>query len=244
MQDIIKLSTTIREELKTLCQQSLTLSNTTDFPPSDSGLEVALNILDTETYDVVVCGEVKKGKSSLINAIIGKDILPVDTKVATSQAFRVINDDREQYFIVYTDGTKSQATKEDLENFGSQARIDQNGEPIVFDKIVDYMEIHAPISFLPKSIVLVDTPGLGALYANHAVVTKRHLAKASAVIFVLDPSNPITQPELEYLDKIAKITPNILFVMTKQDNYDSEYISTQIKRDIEILTLIPQHYKY
>lgn len=235
MQDIIKLSTTIREELKTLCQQSLTLSKTTDFPPSDSGLEVALNILDTETYDVVVCGEVKKGKSSLINAIIGKDILPVDTKVATSQAFRVINDDREQYFIVYTDGTKSQATKEELENFGSQARIDQNGEPIVFDRIVDYMEIHTPISFLPKSIVLVDTPGLGALYANHAVVTKRHLAKASAVIFVLDPSNPITQPELEYLDNISKITPNILFVMTKQDNYDSEYISTQIKRDIEIL---------
>lgn len=235
MQDITKLSTTIREELKTLCQQSLTLSQTTDFPPSDSSLEVALNILDTETYDVVVCGEVKKGKSSLINAIIGKDILPVDTKVATSQAFRVINDEKEQYFIVYTDGTKSQATKEDLENFGSQARIDQNGEPIVFDRIVDYMEIHTPISFLPKSIVLVDTPGLGALYANHAVVTKRHLAKASAVIFVLDPSNPITQPELEYLDNISKITPNILFVMTKQDNYDSEYISTQIKRDIEIL---------
>lgn len=235
MQDITKLSTTIREELKTLCQQSLTLSKTTDFPPSDSGLEVALNILDTETYDVVVCGEVKKGKSSLINAIIGKDILPVDTKVATSQAFRVINDDKEQYFIVYTDGTKSQATKEDLENFGSQARIDQNGEPIVFDRIVDYMEIHTPITFLPKSIILVDTPGLGALYANHAVVTKRHLAKASAVIFVLDPFNPITQPELEYLDNISKITPNILFVMTKQDNYDSEYISTQIKRDIEIL---------
>lgn len=235
MQDITKLSTTIREELKTLCQQSLTLSQTTDFPPSDSSLEVALNILDTETYDVVVCGEVKKGKSSLINAIIGKDILPVDTKVATSQAFRVINDEKEQYFIVYTDGTKSQATKEDLENFGSQARIDKNGEPIVFDRIVDYMEIHTPISFLPKSIVLVDTPGLGALYANHAVITKRHLAKASAVIFVLDPSNPITQPELEYLDNISKITPNILFVMTKQDNYDSEYISTQIKRDIEIL---------
>ena len=66
------------------------------------------------------------------------------------------------------------------------------------------MEIHTPIPFLPKSIVLVDTPGLGALYANHAVVTERHLAKASAVVFILDPSNPITEPEIAYLEKITE----------------------------------------
>ena len=97
------------------------------------------------------------------------------------------------------------------------------------------MEVHTPIPFLPQSVVLVDTPGLGAIYANHATVTKRHLAKASAVIFILDPTNPITEPEISFLNEVTSITPNVLLVMTKQDNYDEEYINTQINRDVEIL---------
>ena len=237
MNETIKdLATRIRKEMTTLCNQVIEYSKTDDFPNADKDLDIALDMLNNGIYNVVVCGEVKKGKSSFINAIIGKDILPVDTRVATSQAFRIINSDTESYYLVYTDGTKEPVGREDLDRYGSQARIDKDGEPITFDKIVDYMEIHTPIPFLPKSIVLVDTPGLGALYANHAVVTERHLAKASAVVFILDPSNPITEPEIAYLEKITDITSNVMIVMTKQDNYDGNYIKTQIRRNTEILT--------
>lgn len=184
----------------------------------------------------MVCGEVTKGKSSFINAIIGENILPVDTKVATSQAFRIVNDVTQTFYLVFTDGTKQEVEREELESYGSQAKIDKNGEPITFGKIVDYMEVHTPIPFLPQSVVLVDTPGLGAIYANHATVTKRHLAKASAVIFILDPANPITNAEISFLNDITNITSNVLIVMTKQDDYDEEYVSTQISRNLEILS--------
>lgn len=228
-------SAQIKFELIDICNKAIQLSSTVEFPKCGPELEYALKNINNETFDVVVCGEVKKGKSSFINAIIGDDILPVDTRVATSQAFRVINSEEYAYYLVYTDGSKQEVGREELATYGSQVKIDKAGEPITFGKIVDYMEVHIPIPFLPKSVVLVDTPGLGAIYANHATVTKRHLAKASAVIFIMDPSNPLTDAELSFLDEITGITPNVLFVMTKQDNFESDYIDTQINRNIEIL---------
>lgn len=229
------LSSQIKEQLTDLCEKTLSYAQTKEFPDATKDIEFSLGNLRNEIYDVVVCGEVKKGKSSFINAIIGERILPVDTKVATSQAFRIVNSNKQAFYLVFTDGTKQEVERDDLENYGSQVRIDKNGEPITFGKIVDYMEVHTPIPFLPQSVVLVDTPGLGAIYANHATVTKRHLAKASAVIFILDPTNPITEPEISFLNEVTGITPNVLLVMTKQDNYDEEYINTQINRDVEIL---------
>lgn len=217
------------------CEKTLSYAQTKEFPDATKDIEFSLGNLRNDIFDVVVCGEVKKGKSSFINAIIGERILPVDTKVATSQAFRIVNSNKQAFYLVFTDGTKQEVERDDLENYGSQAKIDKNGEPITFGKIVDYMEVHTPIPFLPQSVVLVDTPGLGAIYANHATVTKRHLVKASAVIFILDPANPITEPEISFLNEVTCITPNVLLVMTKQDNYDEEYITTQINRDVEIL---------
>lgn len=232
---INSLSTQINKQLIDLCEKTLSYAQTKEFPNATKDIEFSLGNLRNDIFDVVVCGEVKKGKSSFINAIIGERILPVDTKVATSQAFRIVNSNKQAFYLVFTDGTKQEVERDDLENYGSQAKIDKNGEPITFGKIVDYMEVHTPIPFLPQSVVLVDTPGLGAIYANHATVTKRHLAKASAVIFILDPTNPITEPEISFLNEVTCITPNVLLVMTKQDNYDEEYINTQINRDVEIL---------
>ena len=229
------LSSQIKGQLIDLCEKTLSYAQTKEFPDATKDIGFSLGNLRNEIFDVVVCGEVKKGKSSFINAIIGERILPVDTKVATSQAFRIVNSNKQAFYLVFTDGTKQEVERDDLENYGSQVRIDKNGEPITFGKIVDYMEVHTPIPFLPQSVVLVDTPGLGAIYANHATVTKRHLAKASAVIFILDPTNPITEPEISFLNEVTCITPNVLLVMTKQDNYDEEYINTQINRDVEIL---------
>lgn len=233
--DIDLLSSEIKKGLINTCEKTLTFAQEDDFPKGTKDIAFALDNLRNDVFDVVVCGEVKKGKSSFINAILGEKILPVDTKVATAQAFRVVNSETQAFYLVFTDGSKQEVQLEDLENYGSQAKIDKNGEPITFDKIVDYMEVHTPIPFLPKSVVLVDTPGLGAIYANHATVTKRHLKKASAVIFILDPTNPITDTEIDFLDEVAGITSNVMFVMTKQDNYDEAYVNTQVKRNIEIL---------
>lgn len=210
-------------------------------PAPDAAVRAAGTLIHQEQYDVVVCGEVKKGKSSFINALMGEEILPTNTQVATSQVCRIINSDTEEYNLVFTDGARKQITRKELSRYGSQVNADMYGEPVFRNHQLDYIEVKHPLPNLPKSVALVDTPGIGAVYAAHEQITRNYLKKAAAVIFIIDPKNPIVKPELEFVASALKVTKQIMFVMTKMDNYDENVIATMISRDEEILApLAPQ----
>lgn len=204
-------------------------------PSPDAAVKAVGSLIHQEQYDVVVCGEVKKGKSSFINALMGEEVLPTNTQVATSQVCRIINSDIEEYNLVFTDGSRQPISKQELSRYGSQVDADMYGEPIFRDHQLDYIEVKHPLPNLPKSVALVDTPGIGAVYAAHEQITRNYLKKAAAVIFIIDPKNPIVKPERDFVESALKVTKQIMFVMTKMDNYDENVIATMISRDEEIL---------
>src|SRR5574344_72676 len=186
-------------------------------------------------HDVVVCGEAKKGKSSFINAIIGEELLPVNTQVATSQVFRIKNSEEKHFFLVFTDGSQQEITREELTRYGSQVAADMAGEPVFANKVLDYIQIQYPVAFLLQGVKIFDTPGLGAIVEAHERITNAYVKNASAVVFVMDPSAPLTQPEKKFLEKVYSITPFVLFVMTKRDNYDAQIVGSMKTRDEELL---------
>ena len=204
-------------------------------PDYNEEFEDAQRLIENELFDIVVCGEVKKGKSSFINAIIGEDILPTNTEVATSQVFRIINKEEKRFFLVFTNGERLEIGNEQLSRYGSQVDADAEGDPMFANHALDYIEVWYPMEFLPKQIAIVDTPGIGALYAAHERITTQYLKKASAVVFILDPQNPITDPEVKFVEKALSVTKHMTFVMTKYDNYDENYVIGMIRRDEEIL---------
>ncbi len=204
-------------------------------PSRDAAVMAAGSLINQEQYDVVVCGEVKKGKSSFINALMGEEILPTNTQVATSQVCRIINADIEEYNLVFTDGTRQRISKKELSRYGSQVDADMYGEPVFRNHQLDYIEVKHRLPNLPKSVALVDTPGIGAVYAAHEQITRNYLKKAAAVIFIIDPKNPIVKTERDFIESALKTTKQIMFVMTKMDNYDENVIATMISRDEEIL---------
>ncbi|MBO5678861.1 MAG: dynamin family protein [Bacteroidaceae bacterium] len=224
----------VRSQIKSVYQEMNGIDSSL-LPPKDTEFIDMGSRLDNEQYDVVVCGEVKKGKSSFINAIIGDDLLPVNTDVATSQVFRIVNDTQVKYELVFINGSRKEISRDDLTKYGSQIAANEKGLP-QFDVAIDYIEIHYPIEFLPKNIAIVDTPGIGAVYAEHERITRRYLAKASAVIFIMDPQNPMTAPEKSFVESALSVTNRVVFVMTKMDNYDAEYIVNMVRRNEEILS--------
>ena len=232
--ELEKQLTDVRSQIKSVYQEINGIDNSL-LPPKDTEFTAMGSRLDNEQYDVVVCGEVKKGKSSFINAIVGDDLLPVNTDVATSQVFRIVNDTQVKYELVFINGSRKEISRNDLTKYGSQIAANEEGLP-QFDVAIDYIEIHCPIEFLPKNIAIVDTPGIGAVYAEHEQITRRYLAKASAVIFIMDPQNPITTPEKSFVESALSVTNRVVFVMTKMDNYDAEYIVNMVRRNEEILS--------
>lgn len=143
------------------------------YPNPSELFKTSLDNLMNPSYDIVVCGEVKKGKSSLLNAIVGQNVLPVDVNVATSQVFRICNSKHEVFSLVFTDGSKREITREQIASFGSQVNVNRDGEMDLEDKILSYIQVEIPAQFLPEHVNLVDTPGLGAVYKSHEVTIQR-----------------------------------------------------------------------
>lgn len=215
------------------------LSVESDKLPQIAGTFIAAReMMENPSFDVVVCGEVKKGKSSLLNAIVGESILPVNVEIATSQVFRIMNSSPESYYLVFTDDTKKSISREELSKYGSQVDAELHGEPIFQNHTLAYIEVNMPIQFLPQGVNLVDTPGLGAMYKSHEWITQNYVQKASAVVFVMDPERPLVEKEKKFILKVLDITPHILFVMTKIDMYSKEVIENIIARDEELLALV------
>src|SRR3954447_1169985 len=118
--------------------------------------------LRENSYKVLVVGEAKRGKSTFVNALIGRDILPTDVDVATSQVFNILPSKREAYRLRFEDGSAREITVQDLPRYGSQVMIDAGVVPTA-DQIIRWIEVDAPIRFLPRGVSILDTPGLGTL---------------------------------------------------------------------------------
>jgi GTPase SAR1 family protein len=190
--------------------------------------------LRENTYKVLVVGEAKRGKSTFVNALIGRDILPTDVEVATNQVFNIRPAKREAYRVRYEDGSAREITAGDLPRYGSQVMADAGIVPTP-GEIIRWIEVDVPVRFLPPGISILDTPGLGALYAGHARITHRFVPEADAVIFVLESGQPVVDEDLKFIDQILTVTRKIFFVQTKIDQYDEEDWQDVRRRNQEIL---------
>lgn len=184
-----------------------------------------LSILSTNLYKseftLVVSGEVNRGKSTLINAIIGKSVLPTFDKETTSQVFKVINSKDEAYAIVYENGDRQSINKDDLLEFGTQ--IGEKSD-IFIGRRIAFIEVKTHIENLPSWVTIVDTPGIGSTFKKHSEIAREFMRQADAVIYLCSSKHPIIKVDIDFIkDTILPLpaVPNVLFVMSKADLADS-----------------------
>ena len=206
-----------------------------ELPDTPTALEeYRLKLLDN-TYKVLIVGEMKRGKSSFINALISRDILPTNVDIATCEVFRVSRASQEGYRLRFENGSTQEITAGELRKYGEQGVRDVAGAPRL-DQIIRWIEVDLTTAkFLPVGVSILDTPGLGSLYAAHAQITQRFVPQADAVIFVLDAEKPIVESELEFIGKILDVTHSIFFVLTKIDLCDEDHWQQVRRRDETLL---------
>lgn len=239
-------SSLLASELYKLMNDITNLNNADSrYPALTDNFIQAKACIEHPSYNIVVCGEMKKGKSSLLNAIIGKDILPVSNQVVTSQVFRISNCETETFELVFEDGSRKPIDKNQLSEYGSQidANLYGSHKEDFNGKMLDYIQVNTPIAFLPEGVSLIDTPGLGAVYKSHESITQNYVRKATAVLFVFDPERPLVDLEREFIEKVLEITPYIMFVMTKIDMYKASTWHIQLERTKESLGQLFAKYK-
>lgn len=193
-----------------------------NLPLLPTGLNSLVDRINNDEFTLVVSGEVNRGKSTFINAIIGRDILPTYDKETTSQVFKIRNSNHESFCVIYDNGDKQEITQEDLKKYGTEVdndTINNNGKRIL------YIEVCTHIENLPSGVVIVDTPGIGSTYKKHTEIAKAFMQEADAVIYLCSPKHPIVKVDVDFIKNTIlpiKTLPNVMFVMSKADLADSE----------------------
>ncbi len=181
-------------------------------------LQRAQGRLRDPSIRVLVVGEFKQGKSSLINALVSADVCPVDDDVATSVATAVRFSEQAAASITLAgpDGEPGEVESVSMEELARA--VSEAGNP-GNERGVLAAEAGIPRALLKTGLVLVDTPGVGGLGSRHATTTIAALPEADAVVLVTSAAQEMSGPEIDFLKIALELCPNVVVCMTKIDFY-------------------------
>ncbi|MFZ5996976.1 MAG: dynamin family protein [Nitrospirota bacterium] len=165
----------------------------------------------TNTFNLVVVGQFKRGKTSLINALLGAEILPVAVVPLTSIVTIMTYGEALSIKVYFNDGRATEITPESLPEY-----VTEKGNPKNI-KDVNEVIITYPSPYLKEGVRLIDTPGVGSIYQHNTDVAYRYLPKSDAAVFLLSVDQPMGKAELEFLQDVKEYSHKIFFLLNKAD---------------------------
>ena len=145
---------------------------------------------------LVVLGQFKRGKTTLINALLGAELLPTAIIPLTSIITVLQYGTREKVTVQLLYGRQQEITVRELADYVTEPGNPGNARGV--DKVV----IEYPSPYLRNGVQIIDTPGVGSVYRHNTDVAYEFVPKADAGIFVVTADPPISQADLEFLVSI------------------------------------------
>ena len=192
-------------------------------------IDAEIQKLTEERFHLVALGQFKRGKTTLINAILGESLLPVAVVPLTS-VLTLIRYGQEIFVeVVFQDHKRLTIHTSDLEDY-----VTERGNP-KNEKHVRYVEIHYPSGFLHGGIILIDTPGIGSLFLHNTATTYDFIPDIDAAIFLLSADLPMTQAEYQFLEEVRNYVDKIFFVLNKIDILTPEELTEAVEYNTGVL---------
>jgi small GTP-binding protein len=178
-------------------------------------LQRLIDKLRTNRFNLVVLGAFKRGKSTLINALLGEPVLPTAIVPLTSVVTILGYGDRLSIQVHFQNGETREIGKEELVNYITEKGNPQNR------KGVREVEIAYPSDYLKDGVRIIDTPGVGSVYTHNTDVAYNYLPQVDAAIFVVTVDPPLSHSEQEFLQDIREYVHKLFFVLNKIDYVDA-----------------------
>lgn len=224
--------------LSSFCQgaeQILAVEAAVRKEPVDEVLSKKITFWKTGMFRIVVMGEIKKGKSSFVNALLGvENLVPVCDDVATSTVYKICYGTKREYRVFFTkeSGKPVQTIPaEEVVAYGTEG-----GNPLN-EKSVEFIQVLCPSPMLKDGLVIIDTPGLGGIVKGHKKITYDYVPKSDAVFVVTESgSSPLGALEMSLIEDLKKVTKHIYFVQTKSGTVSEDESNKRRERNLQILT--------
>ncbi len=188
---------------------------------------------------VAVLGQFKRGKSTLVNALLGTAVLPTGITPITAIPTFIRAAAQTSARVSFASGKEPivcsvpEEIPRVLERYVSETENPRNRLN------VERVEIGVHSELLNQGIMLVDTPGVGSTFLHNTRTAEATLSECDAAIFVVSADPPITEAEINYLGKVRGLLPKILFVLNKIDLLDARERDVSLRFLADVLAQQP-----
>lgn len=165
--------------------------------------------LELDSVKIAVIGEFKAGKSTLINAMLGTEVLPSWTVECTAAITQVGYGEEPAMVVHKTDGTETTHPLCDLKEMATTRNR-------CFEDI-SYIEARYPVELLKNGLVIVDTPGMNSAVKARGIITKKFMKIADAAVLVLNVEYLLKQSEIQFIrDEVSQSNYGAIFVVVNR----------------------------
>lgn len=177
----------------------------------------------TEGRFYLACiGQFKRGKSTLLNALVDDRVLPTGVVPVTTVPTVLRYGERRKARVRFEGGSWTDIAPDELRHFVSETHNPEN------KKGVSGVEVFLPSKLLADGMCLVDTPGLGSVFAGNTAATQAFAPHIDAAIVVVGADPPVAGEELALVEKVAREVRQFVIVLNKADR------TTEAERQIAI----------
>jgi len=219
-----------------LLEQITTRNGLVEFRPR---IDALASRLEDDSFEVALFGRVSSGKSSLLNALLGTNVLPVGVNPITAVPTKLRYGASLKAAVAYGDGRSALVSFEELSGL-----VTEQGNPGNLANIVRAI-VEAPSPRLQQGILLVDTPGLGSLAKRGATETLAYLPSADLALLLIDAGATLNEEDLGTLRLLYGAGIPALVLLSKADllaNGDlhqaTAYIVEHIKHDLGLSVVV------
>jgi len=217
-------------ELLGALERSVTLNGLVELRPR---ITMLASRLEDDGFEVALFGRVSSGKSSLLNALLGSDVLPIGVNPITAVPTKLRYGPAMRAAVTYGDGRSRLIGIEELGKL-----VTEQGNPGNLQNIVRAI-VEVPSPRLRQGILLVDTPGLGSLAKRGGTDTLSYLPSCDLALLLIDSGSTLNEEDIGTLRLLyeAGIPALVLLskadLLTEGDLYRAvSYIQENIARDL------------
>lgn len=184
--------------------------------------ETAAKLADRVLY-VAVIGEFKRGKSTLINALLGDDLLPTGVIPVTAVPTLVRSGHIQSARVELSSGSERRVPMNALADYLTEQRNPQNRRG-VREVIVEH-----PARLLETGLVLADTPGTGSVHVHNTETTTAFLPRVDVALLVLTVDAPLSHAEAALLHEVAGSAVRVAVCLNKVDLLQPEEVEEALR---------------
>jgi predicted GTPase len=197
-------------------------------PVAEEARELAARVSEGRFY-VACVGQFKRGKSTLLNALVGHEVVPTGFIPVTAVPTVIRFGDEVHARVRMRDGAWRDIAMIDLKEYVTEELNPEN------TKAVEGAEVFVPSPLLSSGMCFVDTPGLGSVFTGNTATTQAFIPHIDAALVVVGADPPIAGEELTLVEAVGKEVQDLILVINKADRTTDPERAAAAKFTREIL---------